>query len=173
MTDAASKRQARIKFETTLAVAGACSFGLVALYFVLPLEVANGGAVWWRALIAALIFLGALAFEIRAVVRHVEPMRRAVVSLAVLIPLFIVLFASIYVTMSTADPATFGHRLSRVEALYLTVTILSTVGFGDITPKTDAGRIIVMAQMVTGVAILAVGVRLLLFFGSQASKRRS
>lgn len=173
MAEPGSRRSARIKFEETLLVAGGCSAGLLALYYLLPIGVGPESAVWWRLLVAAVIFVVALGFEIRAVVRHDEPMRRAVVSLAVLIPLFVVLYAWIYLTMSVADPATFGHRMTRTEALYLTVTILSTVGFGDITPKTDLGRIVVMTQMVTGVAMLAVGIRLLFHFGSRASAQRS
>ena len=65
-----------------------------------------------------------------------------------LFAVFVVVFAWTYLTMARSDPATFTQPLTRVSALYLTVTVFSTVGFGDITPVTDAARVTVMAQMV-------------------------
>jgi hypothetical protein len=41
----------------------------------------------------------------------------------------------------TAEP------LSRTDALYYTITVFSTVGFGDITPRADLARIVTMVQM--------------------------
>jgi hypothetical protein len=163
---------ARIKFEVTLLVALGCTAGLIGLYHALPVGTAQGAAIWWRLLLAGLLFSAALGIEMRAVVRHDEPMRRAVVSLSVLVPLFVVLFAWMYLTMSTSDPASFGHPLTRTEALYLTMTVLSTVGFGDITPKTDPGRVLTMIQMVADVVLLAVGVKLIFHFGSRAAAAR-
>ena len=48
------------------------------------------------------------------------------------------------------------------RALYFAVTIFSTVGFGDITPKTDLARIIVSIQMLLDLVIIGAVVRLLL-----------
>ena len=76
-------------------------------------------------------------------------MLRASVALTTLIPLFLVSFAWIYLTMSRSSPASFGGTLDRTGALYFTITTFSTVGFGDITPKTDPARIVVMVQMLT------------------------
>lgn len=42
------------------------------------------------------------------------------------------------------------------DALWWAVVTLTTVGYGDIVPKTDAGRIIAVMIMVTGVAVLGV-----------------
>jgi voltage-gated potassium channel len=41
------------------------------------------------------------------------------------------------------------------DALYLSVVTLSTVGFGDIVPKTVGGRLVVMALILSGLAVLA------------------
>jgi voltage-gated potassium channel len=46
--------------------------------------------------------------------------------------------------------------------LYFTVTVFSTVGFGDITPKTDMARIVAMVQMLADLAVIAVVVRMIL-----------
>ena len=50
------------------------------------------------------------------------------------VPLFLVLFAAAYYMMSQSDASNFTSPLTRSDALYFTVTIFSTVGFGDISP---------------------------------------
>ena len=53
-----------------------------------------------------------------------------------------------------------GSR-SRSEALYFTITVFSTVGFGDITPRTDPARLVVAAQMLLNLVLIGAVVRLL------------
>jgi uncharacterized protein (UPF0261 family) len=89
-------------------------------------------------------------------------MLRAGVAMATIIPLFLVMFAWIYLTMSSSDPSAFGGHMSRTSALYFTVTVFSTVGFGDITPKTDTARLVAMVQMMADLALIAVVIRLIL-----------
>ena len=55
---------------------------------------------------------------------------RAIVALASTVPLFLLLFASVYVTMAQASPANFStHQLTRTDGLYFTVTTFATVGY--------------------------------------------
>ena len=42
------------------------------------------------------------------------------------------------------------------DALYWATTTLTTVGYGDIYPATDMGRIISMLSAILGVAIIAL-----------------
>ena len=56
---------------------------------------------------------------------------------------------------------TFTQDLDHVRALYFTVTVFSTVGFGDITPRTDPARLIVSVQMLLDLALIGAVVRLL------------
>jgi len=135
---------------------------LVVLYYVFPIEHRAHQSVALRLVVALVIFSIVLAVEVRQIARHDHPMLRAGVAMATIIPLFLVLFAWIYLTMSTSSPAAFGAQLTRTSALYFTITVFSTVGFGDITPKTDPARIVAMVQMLTDLAVLAVVVRLIL-----------
>ena len=50
----------------------------------------------------------------------------------------------------------------RCRALYFTVTVFSTVGFGDITPTSDPARAVVMVQMIGDLVFIAVVIRLIL-----------
>jgi len=42
--------------------------------------------------------------------------------------------------------ANFGGHLSHTDGLYFTVTVFSTVGFGDITAKTETARLVVTGR---------------------------
>jgi len=75
--------------------------------------------------------------------------------------LFLVLFSAIYLSMSHESPGTFTEKLDHAKALYSTITIFSTVGFGDITPRIDSACMSVSAQMLLDLAIIGVVVRLL------------
>jgi voltage-gated potassium channel len=133
---------------------------VVALYYVLPVQPLHGSPLL-RTTVGIAAFVAVLAFEVRAISRHRDPVARAVRAMAIVIPFFIVDFAWIYLTLSWSHPDALGGTLTRTEALYFTVTVLSTVGFGDITPKTDVARIIVIIQMVLDLLVLGVVVRLI------------
>jgi voltage-gated potassium channel len=135
---------------------------LVVLYYVFPIEHRAHQSVALRLSAALIIFGIVLAVEVRQIANHDHPMLRAGVAMSTIIPFFLVLFAWIYLTMSTSSPAAFGAQLNRTSALYFTITVFSTVGFGDITPKTDPARIVAMVQMLSDLAVLAVVVRLIL-----------
>ena len=92
--------------------------------------------------------------------------------MASLIPLFLVLYAWIYLTLSQSDPSSFSTRLDHTEGLYFTVTVFSTVGFGDIVPKVDVARLVVMVQMITDLAFIAIVVRLIFGAASWATSKQ-
>jgi hypothetical protein len=131
---------------------------LVALYYLLPLDhitsvplVLAGGL---------LILLAVIAWQLRVIVRAKEPAVRAVVALASTVPLFLLLFASAYVVMARASPASFStYQLTRTDALYFTVTTFSTVGYGDITAASQSARLVVTAQMILDLLVLGLGIR--------------
>ncbi len=135
---------------------------LVGLYYLFPIEHRAHQSVALRLTAVLVIFAVVLGVEVRQIAKHHHPMLRAGVAMATIIPLFLVSFAWIYLTMSASSPAAFGAQLNRTGALYFTVTVFSTVGFGDITPKTDPARIVAMVQMLSDLAVLAIVVRLVL-----------
>jgi voltage-gated potassium channel len=64
--------------------------------------------------------------------------------------------------MSQGEVSNFTSKLSRTDALYFTVTIFATVGFGDISARTESARLVVTAQMVLDLIILGLGLRIIL-----------
>jgi Ion channel len=142
---------------------------LVVAYYLIPIEQHPHRSIVLRLSVALVVFVAVLANEVRSIVDHEQPMLRAAVSMATVIPLFLVLFAWIYLTLAHSDPRSFDLPLSRTGALYFAVTVFSTVGFGDIVPKIDAARIVVMVQMMADLIVLALVVRLL--FGAATRGR--
>ncbi|WP_406832706.1 potassium channel family protein [Pedococcus sp. KACC 23699] len=144
---------------------------LVALYYVLPLNHIKNVPV---TLLGGLLILGVATFwHLRSIMGATYPALRAIEALATTVPLFLLLFASVYFTMAGTSPANFSTRsLSRTDALYFTVTTFSTVGFGDITAASESTRLVVTAQMLLDLVILGLVVRA--FVGAvQLARRQS
>jgi voltage-gated potassium channel len=51
--------------------------------------------------------------------------------------------------------------LTKTGSLYFTITVFSTVGFGDITPVTDAARLVVSVQMIGDLLVIGIVVKLI------------
>ena len=109
--------------------------------------------------------------EIRSIIKARQPTLRATVAMATIIPLFLVVFAWLYLTISLSSPGAFSLPLGRVRALYFTITVFSTVGFGDITPKTQVAELVVSVQMMLDLALIGIVVRLI-FGAAQRGKAR-
>ena len=90
------------------------------------------------------------------------PGLRAVEALATSIPLFLLLFAATYDVMGAIAASSFNQPMTRTNALYFTVTVFATVGFGDITAKTETARLLVTGQMIIDLIILGIGARVIL-----------
>jgi len=134
---------------------------LVTIYYLLPLD---HSAQWLAVMmlgigLAALI--GLVAYQVRAISGSRYPGLRALEALAVTVPLFLLLFASTYLVMAAISARSFSQPLNHTDALYFTVTVFATVGFGDITAKTEAARLVVTGQMIIDLIILGVGVRVI------------
>ena len=126
--------------KTTLRAIGSATV-LLLLYYLLPIEHRPHQSVALRLGVGPTFFVAGLAVEIRAIPKSGQPMLRAVPVMATVVPLFLVVFAWLYLTMSHSGRAAFGGPLTRTNGLYLTVTVFSTVGFGDITPKTEVAQV--------------------------------
>ncbi len=135
---------------------------LVTLYYVLPLH-HDVGATAVAELVAGLVALAVvLILQIQAIGKHEHPGVRAVEALAFTIPLFLLLFATAYFVLARSQPTNFTQPLTRTDALYFTVTVFSTVGFGDITAKSEATRLVVTVQMLLDLVVVGVVIQSML-----------
>ena len=139
----------------------ASTTALVAVYYLLPLDHSSTGAAVTILVIGLAAFIGLVAFQVRAIIRSPFPGLRAIEALATSVPLFLLLFASSYVVMAAMSASNFGGRLTHTDGLYFTVTVFSTVGFGDITAKTQAARLVVTGQMIADLVVLGLAVKII------------
>ena len=120
--------------------ASATTVVLVAAYYLLPLDHLAGVALGVTLAAGLLVLTAVSAYQVRAIIKARYPAIRAIEALAATAPLFLLLFAATYYVMAQADLSNFNvHSLTRTDALYFTVTVFATVGFGDITATTQVG----------------------------------
>ena len=133
---------------------------VMVLYYRLPFDRSSWVAV--TVLVIGLVLLiGLVAFHSRAIIRSPLPGLRAIEALATSVSLFLALFAGTYFVMARFSAGSFSAPLTRTDALYFTVTVASTVGFGDITPKTEAARLVVTGQMIADLVILGLAIKII------------
>ena len=176
MTTAAVRPLSRAQRRRRLALAvlrtSAVTAVLLAAYYLLPLDRLAEVPIGISLAVGLLALATVAAFQVRAVIRSRHPAVRAVEALSVTAPLFLLLFAAAYYLMAKADASAFNvHTLTRTDALYFTVTIFSTVGFGDINPTSQAARVLVMVQMVLDLILLGLGIRI--FAGAVQAGRQT
>jgi voltage-gated potassium channel len=135
---------------------------VVVAYFAAPVG-QDADALGLVVLVAGAIgFVASLVFQVRRIIDSPAPQLRAVEALATTAVLVIVVFAFIYVCMSTSDVGAFSEPITKINGLYFTVTVLATVGFGDIAAETDAARLVVTGQMLLNLLIVGVVVKVII-----------
>ena len=133
---------------------------LVALYYISPLDHVEGVPLPVSLIVLLLVLVGVTIWQVRAITRAAYPGVRAVEALATTVPLFLLLFAATYFLMAQDDPSNFSAEpLTRTDTLYLTITIFSTVGFGDISAASQSTRLVASLQMLLDLLVLGLGIR--------------
>jgi hypothetical protein len=144
---------------------------LFALYGVLPVADRTGVGTLLELFIGLIIFGAMLGWQVLKIMGAEHPELRAAEALAIAVPVVLIVFAFTYLSLSRAQPGSFSQPLNHVRSIYFVITVVSTVGFGDITPKTDAAMIVVSFQIMLDL-ILFVGIVRTVFFAAQVGVRR-
>jgi voltage-gated potassium channel len=134
---------------------------LLGIYYLVPFTDRTSAGSLVRLALGIAAFVVVLAWQLHRITHADLPGLRAVQALAIIIPLFLVIFAVLYLSLSQASSTHFSEPLNHTGALYLAITVFSTVGFGDITPKGDLARIVVSIQMILDLVVIGAVVRLI------------
>ena len=148
------------------------SIGLIVGIFILvmPRDIANGEAAL-ELLIAIALVIALICWELYRTISDPYPEVRAATGLMVLVTAVVITFALVYATMSEVNPAAFTEPLTKSDAIYYTVTTLSTTGFGDITAVSSSARWVVTGQMLFDLVLL-VGLARVFILAAKAGRAR-
>ncbi len=161
LTDLERSAQRREIVRMVIRVA-ATFVALFLVYYMLPARSRTGGVALLGLAVSILLFALIVVWLVRRIMRADFPGLRVIEVLALIIPLFLFLFATTYLAMSRGSIVSFSEPLSHTGALYFAITVISTVGFGDITPATDAARMVVGLQMVLDMVLIGAVVRVVI-----------
>ncbi len=110
-------------------------------------------------LVISVVALALLALAVLIQVRHqLMDSDRRVDGLVLALMISVLGFALGFYVMALRDPTQIAGLHTRVDALYFTLTTLTTTGYGDIHAAGQGARVLVMIQMIFNFAILATAV---------------
>ena len=156
-----------VLLRTTLSVSA-----LFAAYFLIPTRSADDGSDLPWLILELCVFGVVVGSQVPMIVKAKYPVLRAVETMAILVPLYLLIFARIYLSSSLNDPSGFSQPLNDATALYFTVTVFASVGFGDIVAQTDSLRLVVTLQMVLNLVVFGLVIRLLASAARRGVARR-
>lgn len=119
-----------------------------------------------------LLYLGVAVWSVGRISRSKHPLRTGMTVLGVMVTAVIVLFALTYLTLSTHNVGAFNEPLDKISSLYFTMTILTTVGFGDIHAVTHPAMIAVMVQMVVSFTLITTVARVIVSVAKSATRKQ-
>jgi voltage-gated potassium channel len=163
-------QQRRLALRSAVRILGS-TVVLVVLYALLPAASNSSAKTLIELIIGLAVFLAVLAWQVISILDAEYPEVRAVETLALAVPLLIIVFAFTYLSLSHVHASNFSEPLDHVGAVYFTVTVISTVGFGDIVARTDGARIIVCVQILLDLGLL-VGIARTVVFAARVGVRR-
>ncbi len=113
------------------------------------------------ALVGIAIYVIFFIRQVRGVYKARYPTLRATEALILTAAMFLAIFAMVYVMVSLDTSGAFSEPLDSFSAYYYSLTVLATVGFGDIAPNTVPARSVTMIQMALDIAFIAVLIRVM------------
>jgi len=145
---------------------------LFVAYYLLPLNKPETFGV--LLLVGGVILIAVVvAWQVRAIRESPFPRLRGVQTLISGIPLLLVVFAAAYYLTGQTEPDSFTQPMDKIDAMYFTVTVFSTVGFGDITATTDLARTLVTVQMLVNLVVIGLVAKVIFGAVDTGLKKRS
>jgi voltage-gated potassium channel len=167
-----SRRRRRRYAIRTLVQSCLVTTVIICAYFLLPLSGSFDSGPSLVLALGLLVVTVLLVWQVRRVVQAPYPRVRTIAALVTALPLFLVVFSATYYLSSRSTPDAWSEPLSRLDALYFSVTVFSTVGFGDIVPVSGLARVLTMAQMIGDVVVVGLVVRVMIAAMREGIKRK-
>lgn len=134
-------------------------------YYLLPVRAPWGDAVSALRMAGSLMAWATLVVLLRVERKRSrarqEPQYHRVQQLLTALYLLVLGFAVLYIVTETVAPEQFAGLVNRTDALYFSVTIMGTVGFGDVHAAGTVGRLMVTVQMLFNLIYLGTALRVL------------
>jgi hypothetical protein len=142
-------------------------------YFWLPLPSRSDTFTVLLLVVGLATLAVVVTWHVRAIVTSEYPRMQAIEALSLAAPMYLLMFAATYFVLSSTSVTNFSEPLSRASALYFSVTVFSTTGFGDISARGDGARLLVTGQMIGNMIFLGFGIRQLATATQIGLRRRS
>lgn len=152
----------------------ACAGMLVLVYALVPVPVDAWAIGTFTVYVVVCLFVFTFV-TVMALIRLSKarrPLFEGLTFVAIMASILVLSYSWLYLVMSVSDPTAFTEQLSKVSAVYFTVTVLATVGFGDITPTGDISRLVVTSQMLLGFTVITIAIKTVLSSTTSAVKKR-
>jgi voltage-gated potassium channel len=141
---------------------------LLVAYYALPMA----GRWWPLPAVAgpvAICALGPISLrQQKAILTSARPLSSVIRAILIMGTLLIVGFAATYYAVDQQMSGQISGLETKTDAMYYTVTILATVGFGDILPTGQFARALTTFHMLANLIVVTVSVRLVI----EAGRRR-
>jgi drug/metabolite transporter (DMT)-like permease len=161
----------------SLAILGTVFYVAAALaaFFSMPPKDLDVSSAWAAVLLLALaivLLVILYVMSLRRIGRARYPLLRALVIVTVFLITYLLLMAYLYLSLESRFPGQVPGVVTHVDALYFTVTVLTTTGFGDISAAGQAAKAVVTVQMVFTLVVLGALLRSAATVGREERERR-
>lgn len=144
---------------------------LILAYFLLPFTLVSQTRYLTILLVGMGIVIAVLILQFSRMLRSPYPRLRAIEAMMTSGPLFVVLFATLHYVIADLNRAAYSEPMTRLDALYFTVTTFATVGYGDLSPVSQMARLVALVQMVGGLLLVGVIAKLLFGIAQQGERQ--
>ncbi len=154
------KRDAAVTVALAI-VRAVVTVGLVLLFYAwLPTEVIQNRQMVLFVTTGAMVLWGvSVVVLVLRIGNKPNALVRVTSGLLTVIVLLVAVFAQLDLLIQSSNPAAYNQHLNKTAALYFSMTVTTTVGFGDIVAVSDTARHVVTFQMLTDMVFLAAAIK--------------
>lgn len=133
--------------------------GLLVAYYAFPVEWSGSATALSLALTA--VGLGLLGRMMALELQHLRAgiTGRATSALTIMLMMLVTLFSMAFYLLERLAPEQMSGLETRTDALYFTLSTMTTVGYGDVSAQGQLARAFVCAMIVFNVAVVAALVK--------------